>query len=184
MSENDWYFNIGDRVRVVDGYGTRLARGSEHTITGRDGDYVSVTSDGQPTWSPWRFEKIETKKPKFKAGDVVTYPENADVRFTIKGVKTDLTFTSDEIAYDYSDIKGWDWESSLALAPPTTTPHIVARVENGKPRPSTVPFIHDGRDAAVKEADRLAVLNPGTEFAVYEKVAARVADVPVAREAA
>lgn len=47
---------------------------------------------------------------------------------------------------------------------------IVARLENGQPRPSPRPFVHHSTDAAKTEAARLAKMNPGTEFAVYERV--------------
>lgn len=57
-------------------------------------------------------------------------------------------------------------------------PCIVAVIEHGKPAPSTRPFVHGSRATATKEAERLAVANPGQEFVTYEAVARSVATRP------
>jgi hypothetical protein len=61
-----------------------------------------------------------------------------------------------------------------AIAP---QPCIVARVVDGTPRPSNVPYVHSSIQSATTEAERLARNNPGQEFAVYQRVAGRVAEV-------
>lgn len=49
----------------------------------------------------------------------------------------------------------------------TTTPAIVALVENGQPKPSVFPVFHNTEEGAKREADRLAANNNGKEFAVF-----------------
>lgn len=56
-------------------------------------------------------------------------------------------------------------------------PCIVALVKNGQPRPADRPYVHASVAAATTEAERLARNNPGQEFAVYQRVAGRVAEV-------
>ena len=62
---------------------------------------------------------------------------------------------------------------------PTSTPHIVAVIENGTPKPNARPRIHDTESSATIEAERLAKLNPGQTFGVFVQTTARVADVTV-----
>jgi hypothetical protein len=59
------------------------------------------------------------------------------------------------------------------------TPCIVARVDNGQPRPSSWPHVHPSAASATKEAERLASVNPGKQFDVYQRVTGRVGDVQV-----
>lgn len=56
-------------------------------------------------------------------------------------------------------------------------PAIVAIVKNGQPHPANRPYVHANVAAATVEAERLARNNPGQEFAVYQRVCARVAEV-------
>jgi len=51
-----------------------------------------------------------------------------------------------------------------------SAPAIVARIDNGQPKPATRPYVHPNRASAEKEAARLAKANPGREFGVYEFV--------------
>lgn len=55
-------------------------------------------------------------------------------------------------------------------------PCIVARVVGGTPRPSNIPYVHADVGSATTEAERLATNNPGQEFAVYQRVAGRIAE--------
>lgn len=50
---------------------------------------------------------------------------------------------------------------------------IVCLIENGQPKPSTLPFVHLNKDAAATEAARLAGIHKGQEFGVYECVDVR-----------
>lgn len=68
--------------------------------------------------------------------------------------------------------------SVAGLAPATPQPCIVALInKDGQPRPSQWPHVHASVDDATAEAERLARLNPGQEFAVYQRVAGRKAEV-------
>jgi hypothetical protein len=50
---------------------------------------------------------------------------------------------------------------------PVAKPAIVALIENGQPKPSTLPFVHANETLAAKEAARLAGVHKGQEFGVY-----------------
>jgi hypothetical protein len=56
-------------------------------------------------------------------------------------------------------------------------PCIVARIVDGQPRPSNLPYVHPNVTSAMTEAERLAHNNPGQEFSVYQRVAGRVAEI-------
>lgn len=121
--------------------------------------------------------KALAPKPKFKAGDVVTYSDGR-YRKTIKGISA---FGNGRTAYDYVG-GGFDYETSLFLAAPCPQdnrqqPAIVARILDGQPRPSNTPYMHASSADALTEAERLAKNNPGQEFAVYQRVGARVCEV-------
>lgn len=190
-------FKIGDLVRVIDGdYADKVFQ-----ITDVDDDmgltYYWVLPHGYcfqearlelaPDCAERKVEQDNTPapeakpQPKFKAGDVVVYKESGKEAGTIKCVKTHFGGYGAPYrgvaAYDYVN-GGWDLESSLVIAP-TVTPHIVALVKNGKPLPSRYPHVHDSVEDATAEAERLARNNPGQEFAVYQRVAGRVAEVQV-----
>jgi hypothetical protein len=142
---------------------------------------------------------VRKEQPKFKAGDRIN---NGWGEHIIKCVKTQYgaPFEGDvytgPLAYDYTD-GGWDHETDLTLVTAADClqdnvqqdawhscthytapqPAIVARVLDGQPRPSNIPFVHADSGAALLEAERLAKNNPGQEFAVYQRVGARVASV-------
>lgn len=74
-----------------------------------------------------------------------------------------------------------DLELVTEPTPPAARQAIVIRTVIGVPCPAKHPYVHADRAAAITEAERLARANPGEEFAVYERVAASVADDPVVR---
>lgn len=79
--------------------------------------------------------------------------------------------------------QAWFDPSDLELvtepaAAPTPRQAIVIATDNGVPCPAKHPYVHADRAAAITEAERLARVNPGKEFAVYERVAASVATEP------
>lgn len=136
-------------------------------------------------------------KPKFKAGDVVRALDNCDGQFT-KGKTYIVRAYPAEFGHvgvvedDDGDENGWNEEhfelvSAAASLQDNERPCIVARVEtktapwgNGtisQPRPSQWPHVHSSVQEATQEAERLARNNPGQEFAVYQRVTARVAEV-------
>jgi NTP pyrophosphatase (non-canonical NTP hydrolase) len=54
-------FQVGDRVRVIDGRPERPAHGTVHTVSGYSGLGVTLESDPDPgSWyHEWRFELVE-----------------------------------------------------------------------------------------------------------------------------
>lgn len=185
-------FLPGDKVRVTKHTGYfatgdtgEVERQSGNTVFVRHGSYqrvgLAIDADSLELIAEPEAGNNEqpVAQPKFKAGDVVAYNDDGSIRKTINCFKTKWYDGSDydgDPAYDYTD-GGWDLESYLVLAPGATNPCIVARVVAGTPRPSNIPYVHGSVGAATTEAERLAQNNPGQEFAVYQRVAGRVAEV-------
>lgn len=181
-------FKMGDRVRVIDGdYGDKVFQ-----ITDVDDDmgltYYWVLPHGYcfqearlelaPDCAERKVEQdnapaMDAKpQPKFKAGDVVKHI-NGDEHYTINDVREDGRFR----LRGYLEQEYCNNPDYFFLVP--STPHIVALVKNGKPLPSRYPHVHANVEDATAEAERLARNNPGQEFAVYQRVAGRVAEVQV-----
>lgn len=141
--------------------------------------------------------------PKFKAGDLVRCLKDCEPgrQFTAGHLYKVRSVPSEgwlSIAYDDKggDANGWcaeNFEPAAGVVGDTQRvnvaefdarlsdlvgprPCIVSRVLDGQPRPSNIPFIHASADAALDEAERLAKNNPGQEFAVYQRVGARVCE--------
>jgi hypothetical protein len=115
----------------------------------------------------------DNAKPKFKVGDAIRHKSLGYV-----GVVTEIV-DAYTIKTHWTG-KGWggkDPVDSIELiapvAPASTTPAIVCLIENGQPKPADSPFVHPNKDAATKEAARLAGKHPGKEFGVYELVATK-----------
>lgn len=202
-------FLPGDKVRVVacNGYfvtgdtGT-VERQGKYAVFVKHGPYQRV---GLPI-EPEKLELVEAAdakpKPKFRAGDRVRSKRWRGDGYTIACVKTEYEsgkpYTG-RTAYDYTDGAGWDYEEDIELVTAAPCPQdneqpepwllgewerqqpcIVALIaKDGKPRPSSYPHVHATVAAATTEAERLARNNPGQEFAVYQRVAGRVAETHV-----
>jgi hypothetical protein len=119
--------------------------------------------------------------PKFKAGDVVRALVDDDLGEFKAGnrfVVTDIEDGYIEFFDGLGDKRFQPNENYELVAYSTSFSHqpaIVARVLDGQPRPSNIPFVHASSADALQEAERLAKNNPGQEFAVYQRVGARVA---------
>lgn len=85
--------------------------------------------------------------------------------------ETDLDIVA-EWPSDSDDTTNGVWRSTSFFldVPDTTTPCIVALIENGQPKPATHPYVHPSRNKAEAEAARLARKHKGREFGVYELV--------------
>jgi hypothetical protein len=151
----------------------------------------------------------EHGKPKFKAGDVVqalvedwSGAINAGDIFTLSGAHDEAVEFIDREGDDR--IRPAD-EFELVTSAPcpqdnvvsigefkanlgdvaavafggTPEPCIVIRQVDGQPRPSSWPHVHKSAADATKEAERLASVNPGKQFDVYQRVTGRVGDVQV-----
>lgn len=117
----------------------------------------------------------EATSGRFKVGDLVTrndgfwdktgYPVT---KVEGDGIWLDPKNGDKPVHYTVND--------GMVLVPPKSVADIVrkhaivARHDNGQPLPATRPFVHPDRDAAQREAARLAKTNPGKEFGVYEFV--------------
>lgn len=60
-----------------------------------------------------------------------------------------------------------------------SSPCIVAVIIDGVAAPATRPFVHASKALATKEAERLALANPGQTFVTYEAVSRSTATKPV-----
>ncbi|MER9697626.1 hypothetical protein [Mesorhizobium sp. M0146] len=140
-------------------------------------DLVSEWSDPveQPVVAP-------ATTAKFKVGDRVKFRD--DYGSSARG-KEATVIKVDEwgVQVDRGGRNSWgvstEQPSDLVLLPPATIADIVGKhsivclIENGQPKPSTLPFVHADKDLAATEAARLAGKHPGQEFGVYELVTTR-----------
>jgi hypothetical protein len=123
---------------------------------------------------------------KFKVGDRVV-SASSDQTNGLFGViidddKSDVPY---RVRFDNFDdghgAKGNEWwlQASEIQFPAlvTTTPAIVALIENGAAKPATRPVVHASQEAATIEASRLALAHPGHEFGVFVLADSKIADV-------
>ncbi|RWO20703.1 hypothetical protein [Mesorhizobium sp.] len=116
---------------------------------------------------------------KFKVGDKIGCTTNKATNYVVKKVSGDkvdvaaLRLDGREETYTFSNQDA----NIFFLLPAATTiadivrKHaIVALIENGQPKPSTVPYVHADRANATTEAGRLAGIHKGSKFGVYELV--------------
>lgn len=112
-------------------------------------------------------------EPKFKVGDRIRHKRLAYV-----GGVTRVNSEGNSVRVKWDNgMEATDPFDSVELLV-TTPPCIVAMIEHGQPKPATRPFVHPNRDAATKEADRLAGIHKGKDFGVYELVDTRKVEAP------
>ncbi|MBZ9984971.1 hypothetical protein LB521_27945 [Mesorhizobium sp. BR-1-1-8] len=119
---------------------------------------------------------------KFKVGDRVKFRDDYGSDSAGKeAVVIDVPPSSWGIQVRQTDNGSVSTEStsSLVRSAPTTIADIVAKhsgkaivclIENGQPKPSSLPFVHSSAALAAAEANRLAGVHKGQEFGVYECV--------------
>ncbi|MBY3543625.1 hypothetical protein HFN71_28490 [Rhizobium laguerreae] len=114
---------------------------------------------------------------KFKVGDRIVALE--DSAFSVKKgtVYTVIDVYDENIRFVRPDGKTDGWNAKFFAAAPTTTPAIVALIENGVAKPATRPVVHASQEAATAEAARLALKHPGQEFGVFVLADSKIADV-------
>lgn len=165
---------VGDRVKFVDDYGSSSA-GKEATVVKLnvwgEGKGVQVNQGGMYGVSTEHAHSLRLVAPatsgKFKVGDKVIDTTARGTRRNGKATVTDVN--GNKIAVRWADGSGGAfWDASDFIL--ESQPAIVALIENGQPKPSTYPFVHPDREAATKEARRLAGQHKGKEFGVYELV--------------
>lgn len=197
-------YKVGQRVRVMkDGYG---ANGSLHGATAGEVLTIESVEDDddvyaggwflwhdeiEPVFSPGDRVRVTACNGYFAAGDVGTVERHGKHAVFVKlgdYQRSGLPIEADklELLTDREPVETLTiklecdtsgFTKSLDAALGASRPHIVALVKNGKPRPAAEPFVHNSLGGATTEAERLARINPGHEFAVYQRVAGRVAEI-------
>lgn len=190
-------FLPGDKVRVTKHSGY-FAAGDVGEVESQSADVVYLKHGSyQRLGLPIDADSLELveaaqPEPKFKVGDrvVTSGVDDAGVGVVLGhnndgsySVKFDSWYgTCGEMEGKLSLANPWssatdtsDYATGISFAQPS--PCIVARVVSGTPRPSNIPYVHGSVQAATAEAERLARNNPGKEFAVYQRVAGRMAEV-------
>lgn len=140
-------------------------KGGKHLF---DWDYLDLIAE-------WVDEPVTaaTCVPKFKVGDRVRTKGWSRFYEIGKVSDTHIWVKLFDGTLSREATEGRDFEFE-----PVPSPAIVALIENGQPLPSHRPFVHPDREAATKEARRLAGKHKGQEFGVYELVGTeRVAKV-------
>jgi hypothetical protein len=87
---------------------------------------------------------------------------------------------------DSGDPNGWGAQFFEPFEPEPTAPAPPAREAivcvlaegTGQPLPAIRPYVHANRASAISESERLAITNPGKNFAVYEAVSVAYAPPP------
>lgn len=104
---------------------------------------------------------VASAKPKFKVGDRIKNPKSWSNFYPVSKVEGGKVWIDvSGIGLSYY-IAGVDW---LIEPGPTA---IVALIEDGGPKPSERPFVHETEAAAAKEAARLASKHKGQKFGVF-----------------
>ncbi|WP_333899620.1 hypothetical protein [Agrobacterium pusense] len=126
----------------------------------------------------------DNANPKFKVGDRVKCMKSYPGQFT---AGKEYVVSADHFGRKYESVKvnfddagstknGWLPEF-FELVTPTTI--IVALIENGQPKPSSMPRVHASTGAAEKEAKRLAAKYKGQQFGVFTLAATHEEAAPV-----
>ncbi len=173
-------YKIGDRVRALKD-DIDIIEGNIYTVNDvnkySDGVTIRVTDDAGDDW--WMctgtFELVAEDVARFNVGDQVRYKtttpsyqaEYTDNIMTIMSIGGGDFCDNVELAYG----RGYDQTARLIDIELITPNHaIIARIDDGQPKPANQPYVHADTDAAKAEAARLARVNPGCEFGVYELV--------------
>jgi len=200
-------FQPGDSVRVTR-CNAYFAAGDTGVVVSVSGDNVTICTDDCPiVCRNIEADKLEwleigelpkagaEPKPKFKAGDHVT-SSGADGEAGVGVVLKDNKDRTYQVKFSTWYGECCEPDENLTLVTPAPCPQdnaqpcIVARIEYfekapwgskpiKQPLPAGRPHVHPDSASAIAEAERLARNNPGQEYAVYQRVAGRVAEVSV-----
>lgn len=188
--QGPWFFKFGDNHFEKSGKSCFGGNGSANRPTDdliAEWQEPAVVPSAQvdalaEEYGPAKVAASNDNGPKFKVGDRVRV---VGARLNHKKDHVGKEFTIERETYMVRDEKTWTGDggggyvwlaSELELVPPTT-PAIVALIENGTPLPATKPKVHADQTAATKEAERLALANPGQEFGVFVLADRKIADV-------
>jgi hypothetical protein len=191
-------FKTGDIARCIkpDSSG-RLIQDKEYKVKSFSFDSVTIDDEHyrNSSWFASRFEPVT--QHKFKAGDKVRALDTGAAitkgnTYTVGGrYQADYERSGPHdwvgiVADDEGNPEGW-WAYNFELVAEPTIPDrpcIVAILNGNAASPAHRPHVHANRSVADTEAKRLAEQYPGSQFAVYERVGAFVADKPVAKAVA
>ncbi|TIL38562.1 hypothetical protein [Mesorhizobium sp.] len=154
------------------------------------------SAHGNDLIAEWQDAPV-VAEAKFKVGDRVGCTNNKWTTYVVKALDGDKVSVAG-LREDGSEIhtfRGQDASIFYLLPQAVTAPApttmadivrkhssegtaIVALIENGQPKPSTVPYVHADRAFATTEAGRLAGVHKGQEFGVYELVSVAKVDLP------
>ncbi|NKJ03100.1 hypothetical protein [Rhizobium sp. SG741] len=174
-------FKVGDRVRLTEDtmrdynlqVGDRGTVREDSTVPYVDwdklSDYWAVLEDEielveQPVaWPPKVGDRVRSLVHwcSTEPGDILPVTTVLDSGVWATDRAGDSTFLS------YEEIE------LVTAAQPTA---IVALIESGQLKPATRPKVHADQDSAAKEAERLALLYPGSEFGVSDLADSKIAD--------
>lgn len=170
-------FKVGDKVRYKDpDYGIATVvrvqtdgrvvvdtHGEWGICTERPDSLELVANDNAPV--------AQQPVAKFKVGDKVDYLRDRDGQWlgvTIDRVEMTTFGTMGYWGRGRDGHTGLFDDHDIILSRPTTQPTaIVARIDNGQPKPNPVPFVHSTVASAQAEAERLANVHCGKKFGVY-----------------
>jgi hypothetical protein len=172
-------FSPGDRVKL-NRHSDLYACGDRGTVKRVFGGNVEVRMDVRSVFASrsnvFPAEYLDGVRVEDCARRKIELPPDTDVEsMFINGTLYTKGFTpcpQDNEQHEYHETFARLKDSVVA-----PQPAIVARVDNGQPLPTMRPFIHGSVAGATQEAERLARNNPGQEFAVYQRVTARVCAV-------
>lgn len=164
MGDKDNWFYYKDELTLLPTFATgarvkltrhvhRFAAGDTGTVTVSNDENVGVHMDEGRYWA-------------FKPDDLAVVPAPDCAGRNGEQGKWSITM----------DSSGYTSVISYTPVNDPATPCIVMRLDDGEPRPSYCPHIHPSADSATKEAERLASVNPGKQFDVYQRVTGRVAE--------
>jgi hypothetical protein len=191
-------FKMGDRVEVTNPALLRLGTpiGATGVITAAGENYTEFNLDhpecgtiNQMLSDPEKHLRLvaPATSGKFKVGDIVRVIRHENnmgdaihKNIPIGAVRSIVNITDQIPGVQCCSLSGDNTyfytpkDLELVSSPATTQQSaIVALIENGQPKPSPSPYVHDSRRNAEAEAARLAIKHKGKEFGVYELVTTR-----------
>jgi hypothetical protein len=174
-------FKKGDRVRCThstpphwsDGL-MQFIKGDVYTVSADcAGNTLYVDKDNRGHPNGWCVDFFEPATA-FKTGDKVRFTRlvgriEPGTEGTIQNADNGLAMVRlpGRSLIDYAVVFAHPSELELVEAKVVGTPHIVIVEQSGKLKPAWTPVVHTSKDAAEKEALRLAEANPGQTFKVF-----------------
>lgn len=169
------YYKTRDGRKVgpmISFYGNFIKAHGDDFVYAPDGRRDFVDTPNEDIIAEW-VDEPAVAEAMFRIGDRVKFVD--DYGGPARGeeatvVKLNVWGEGKGIQVDQGCMFGISTEHAHSLRLVSSSPAIVALIENGQPKPATRPFVHPDRANATKEARRLAGKHKGQEFGVYELV--------------